>query len=254
MKSLYGDIKEKIEGRPFKIIGLGGIGCPVSLYLSKFLYGLNSSSMIYFIDGDEFELANKERMAFTEIGKKALIKERELAEFFGDRIAYRTIPEYITHANIQNLIRENDIVFLCVDNHKTRKLISEFCEQTSDILLISGGNDGIEDGKTGTFGNVQIYWREKEKNRTNSLTQFHSEIKHPNDVSPGDETAESCAVLVKRIPQLAFTNLAVASAMLNTFFTWASGKLNYEELYLDILNTRTVINCRDVEQEQKIKG
>jgi len=243
---LYGDIKEKIEGRPFKIIGLGGIGCPVSLYLSKFLYGLNSSSMIYLIDGDEFELANKERMAFTEIGKKALIKEKELAEFFGDRVGYRSIPDYVTNTNIQNLINENDIVFLCVDNYKTRKLISEFCERFSDVLLISGGNDGIEDGKTGTFGNVQIYWRENEKNRTNSLTQFHPEIKHPEDVSPSDEKGESCAVLVKRVPQLSFTNLAVASAMLNTFFIWASGKLNYEELYLDILKTKMVVSARDV--------
>ena len=249
MKILYGDIKEKIEGRPVKIIGLGGIGCPVSLYLSKFLYGLNSSSMIYLIDGDEFELANKERMAFTEIGKKALIKEQELAEFFGERVNYRSISDYVTHTNIQNLINENDIVFLCVDNHKTRKLISEFCERFSDVLLISGGNDGIEDGKTGTFGNVQVYWRENDKNRTNSLIQFHPETMDPKDVSPGDEKEESCAVLVKRVPQLAFTNLAVASAMLNTFFIWASGKLNYEELYLDILKAKMVVTAREVNQE-----
>jgi hypothetical protein len=246
MKIMHSDVKDKIEGRPFKIIGLGGIGCPVSLYLSKFLYGLNSSSMIYLIDGDEFELANKERMAFKEIGNKALIKEAELAELFGDRVVYRTIPDYVTRTNIQNLIQKNDIVFLCVDNHKTRKLMSEFCEKIPDILLISGGNDGIEDGKPGTFGNVQIYWRENEKNRTNNLTQFHQEIKHPKDVSPGDETGESCAALINRVPQLAFTNLAVASAMLSTFYIWASGKLNYEELYLDIINAKTVSSSRDV--------
>jgi hypothetical protein len=246
MKDTYDAIRKRIEARPFKIIGLGGIGCPVSLYLSKFLYGLNSLSMIYLIDGDEFELANKERMAFKEIGNKALIREAELAELFGDRVVYRTIPDYVTHTNIQNLVQKNDIVFLCVDNHKTRKLLSEFCENISDILLISGGNDGIQNGKTGTFGNVQIYWRESEKNRTNSLTQFHPEIEHPKDVSPGDETDESCAALINRIPQLAFTNLAVASAMLNIFFTWASGKLNYEELYLDIINAKMSISTRDV--------
>ncbi|KYK22061.1 hypothetical protein AYK24_02730 [Thermoplasmatales archaeon SG8-52-4] len=246
MKDTYDAIRKRIEARPFKIIGLGGIGCPVSLYLSKFLFGLNSSSVIYLIDGDEFELANKERMAFREIGNKASIKEAELAELFGDRVVYRTIPDYVTHNNIQNLVQKNDIVFLCVDNHKTRKLISEFCGQTSDILLISGGNDGIQSGKTGTFGNVQIYWRESGKNRTNSLTQFHPEIEHPKDVSPGDETDESCAVLVKRVPQLAFTNLAVASAMLNTLYTWASGKLHYEELYLDIIKAKMSISTRDV--------
>jgi hypothetical protein len=36
-------------------------------------------------------------------------------------------------------------------------------------------------------------------------------------------------------PQLLFTNLAVASAMLNAFYAWRQGKLQYGEVYLDIL-------------------
>jgi hypothetical protein len=39
-------------------------------------------------------------------------------------------------------------------------------------------------------------------------------------------------------PQLLFMNLTVASAMLNAFYAWRSGRLGYGEVYLDIVEGR----------------
>jgi hypothetical protein len=64
------------------------------------------------------------------------------------------------------------------------------------------------------------------------LTRFHPEIARARDKSPAQM---GCADLAAQsAPQLLFTNMAVASAMLGAFYGWLHGKLNYEEVYLDI--------------------
>ncbi|MFQ6115343.1 MAG: hypothetical protein ACE5NG_14890, partial [bacterium] len=60
--------------------------------------------------------------------------------------------------------------------------------------------------------------------------------------------------LVQKVPQLAFTNLAVASAMLNSLLVWARGKLTYEEVYLDILSAKTVPISRNVKTTKGCKS
>jgi len=231
-----------------KIIGLGGIGDPVAKYMCMYLYGKNIDANLVLVDGDKYESSNKERMAFFKFGSKALVKEMELTKLYGDRVNIRALPLYVNKDNIHDIIREKDLVFLAVDNHKTRKLINDYCKTMRDIVLFSGGNDGVEKDKPGTFGNVQIYWRKKGADKTNNLTAFHPEIVNADDVNPGDNKDVSCTTLINSIPQLAFTNLAVASAMLNLFSSYMNGQLKFEEVYLDVREfkmnaiSRTVVN------------
>jgi hypothetical protein len=56
------------------------------------------------------------------------------------------------------------------------------------------------------------------------------------DLPPEDP---GCDDLQPTLPQLLFTNLAVASALLSSFYAWQHQRLTYEELYLDILTGRT---------------
>jgi hypothetical protein len=58
---------------------------------------------------------------------------------------------------------------------------------------------------------------------------------HPfprRDRAPPDQLG--CAELAQSAPQLVLTNLAVAAAMLNPFYSWLTGQLEYEVLFLDI--------------------
>jgi hypothetical protein len=153
----------------------------------------------------------------------------------------------VTPYNVYRLLGERDIVFLAVDNHATRRSVSNRCRKVHDIVLISGGNDGIEHGRNGTFGNVMIYERVAGRDITHPLTRFHPEIAKPRDKRP-DEIG--CLALAHSSPQLLFTNLAVAAAMLGTFYVWLTGRRHYEELFLDLMSGKMQSVARALRAEK----
>ena len=220
-----------------KVIGLGGIGCIVLEYLAVFLKGLGQPVRLVLIDGDAFKASNTRRMVFHQFGNKAEVKASEVLGWLGTSdVAVASVPEYVTPENVARLIREGDQVFLCVDNHATRKLVSDHCGSLESVVLVSGGNDGVEPPRQrGTYGNVQVYLRKQGRDISASLTRFHPEIANPKGKLP---TELSCVELAQSVPQILFTNLAVASAMLNAYLAWTCGKLNYQEVKLDVLDAR----------------
>ena len=120
-----------------KIIGLGGIGSTLSLFLSRYVnYEKFDTKNITLIDGKRFEERKAERQEFSSLGNKALIKMSELKQRFFN-IVYEAIPVFVTEDNISRIIEEGDVVFVGVDNHKTRKLISDYCGKLNDIILLS---------------------------------------------------------------------------------------------------------------------
>jgi molybdopterin/thiamine biosynthesis adenylyltransferase len=190
----------KLAGRAIKVVGIGGIGSTLVAYLGRFLWSHNAKSLAItmdLIDGDHYELKNKARMSFPtseNFTNKAAAKAIELAHDFGDRLAVRPIPEYVAEGNIAALVGEHDIVFLAVDNFKTRKLVSDHCETLQDIVLFSGGNDGVEAGQDGTLGNVQVYERRDGQNLKNPIITFHPEIQTPADRAPYELSCEELAL------------------------------------------------------------
>ena len=231
-----------IQDRKIKVIGIGGIGSSLVNFLGRFLWVQNVKGLnitLDLIDGDQIELRNKERMDFESIhlsDNKAVAKAIQLAREFGDRLLIRPIPEYISDQNIKGLVQNQDIVFLAVDNFKTRKYVSDYCETLKNVVLFSGGNDGIENGEDGTLGNVQIYERYRGKEKRNPITRFHPEINNPKDKAPFEKSCEELAQ--GSAPQLLFINLAVASTLLNAFYSWLQNRLDYEEAYIDIVAGR----------------
>lgn len=215
-----------------KLIGVGGIGCALAPFLARYLQAekrrTGANARITLVDGDEFEAGNASRQSFETVGNKAKVKATELARSFPD-LSFRAIPEFVTAENLSKLLRPGDVVFLAVDNHATRQMVSRHCEELSDVVLISGGNDF-------TDGNVQVYVRRHDRDITLPLTRFHPEIADPKDKSPAEMSCEELAAAAA--PQLLFMNLSVASVMLNAFYAWRSGRLRYGEVYLDIVEGR----------------
>jgi molybdopterin/thiamine biosynthesis adenylyltransferase len=212
-----------------KAIGIGGIGCALLPFLCRYLQYSGDKARITLIDGDSFERANAARQAFTRLGNKAEVKARELAQEF-ENLSLRAAPEFVTPENVSRLLKEGDIIFLMVDNHASRKLVSGHAATLADVTLISGGNDF-------TDGNVQVYLRRDGRDLTPSLSRYHPEIAQPQDRNPGELSCEE--LMAQGAPQLLFTNLMVASMMLNAFYAFTQERLDYSEVYLDILENLT---------------
>ena len=226
------------DNTAIKLIGLGGVGGITARYLAMFLASMDRAIRLVLIDGDSFEPSNATRMFFSDCGNKAATTRTELLDRFADSSLMLTaVEEYVTPENIHRLIRDGDIVILAVDNDATRKLVSDFCTRhLEEVCLISGGNDGVgQDGSgretRGTYGNCQVYIRRAGRDVTPSLTQYHPEIRDPADKNPSDE---SCTELIESVPQILFTNLAAASAILNAFWLFCCAALHYGELCFDI--------------------
>jgi len=233
-----------------RIIGLGGIGQVVAIYLSLFLNSLNRTARLLLIDGDSYEHANESRMFCGNLGNKAAVMQADLAGRLSPATAVTllAVPEYVTPDNLDRLIPSGrgESVLLCVDNHATRKLVAEYAGQLDDICLVSGGNDGVGPDAAGTIrqgteGNVQIYLRRGGVDCSPTLTKYHPEIAHPADARPDEARPdeEGCAELFASgsTPQILFSNLTAAVAMMNSWY-WlqTTGELDYSELVFD---TRT---------------
>lgn len=219
------------------IIGLGGVGSMLCDNLLRYLNHLDETEVVVnLIDGDHYEARNSERQTFTRLGSKASVKCAEMNYKFNNVICYDH-NEFVTENNIANLIHEDDIVFICVDNHISRKLISDYCQSLQNITVISGGNEY-------TDGNVQLFKREGGMNVTANLTDYHPEINFPEDKSP-DEM--SCEELSKAEPQLLFTNLTVATMMCWMFYSVFNGNdvTKHGEVYFDITSMATSARMRN---------
>lgn len=218
-----------------KVIGSGGVGTQLLPTLSRIL---NFGSVEYefdgaeleVIDGDTFEESNRPRQQFKDRGNKADITVATLENDFPN-VEYRSRPVYITESNIDLLIKEGDLVFSCVDNHATRKLLTKHCEGLDNVTLVSGGNELVD-------GNVQIFRRVDGENYTMPLdNKFHPEILEPDDENPGDndeEKEEGCIEMQESAPQLLVTNFLVAALMLEAFHHFLMDTLDYDETFFDM--------------------
>lgn len=207
------------------VIGLGGVGSILIERLGRFInYSKDLNPSILLVDGDTYEQKNYERQEFNQLGNKAEIKAMELIMKFPS-LKMDYFSAYVNETNAHESIQTGDVVFLCVDNHKTRNIINNYCKELTDVTLISGGND-FEDG------NVQIYIRQGGKDITPDLAAYHPEIANPDDQLPEEM---SCEELAQSDPQLYFANLGVATFMCWSFYNTVV-KNDYErsEVYFDI--------------------
>jgi hypothetical protein len=226
-------------GARLKIIGLGGIGCIVLEFLGRYLKSQRHipGMRLALVDGDSFEPANDQRMCFQTLGNKAEVKAAEAIQTLAPcHLSIVPVNQYVGTENIADLIKPGDHVFLCVDNHPTRRLVSEHCQKLKEVALFSGGNEGVDPPRErGVYGNVQIHIRKHGRDVTAPLTKFHPEIARAEGDLPG---GPNCGELALSTPQILFANLAVASALCSAFFAYATGNLHYGEVKLDILENR----------------
>lgn len=210
-----------------KVIGVGGIGGCLLPDLCRFLnYDHRFEPIeVTLIDGDSYEPKNATRQAFQNMTNKAQDMADRLREEF-PRLNFRVSGVYLTKDNIGQHLRDGDVIFSCVDNHATRKLVSDRCCELDNVVLISGGNDFSD-------GNVQVHARRdgEDLSRPVADPEYHPEIVAPIDENPGEfvPSKDGCQALVESAPQLLFANAAAAQAMKAVFYGHVEGHLYHAE-------------------------
>lgn len=208
-----------------KVIGAGGIGGCLLLPLARWLNFCYTGSELTIIDGDTFEQKNRERQLADRLDNKALTVARRLAsEFPNTRVLAQSV--YVTGDNALDLLHDGDIIMSCVDNHRSRRLISDAVCQLPSVLTISGGNFL-------TDGNVQIHHRSQGEDLTLPVANHnHPEIMEPKDKHPEEM---SCTERYQSEPQLLFMNNSIAAKMLEIVLAYTNGAELPDEVYIDIV-------------------
>ena len=232
-----------VKTEQLNIIGLGGIGSWLFRAVIPIVYGDESRQWrVQLVDGDHYEAKNLSRQFLMPLRwpRTRLRPMRRGRDRFGEaeHVLLTSQSGYVTPLSLPSIIGERSTTLLCVDNHQTRKQVSDFAETLADAILISGGNDS-------TDGNVQVMLRRKGKALTPTLGQWHPEIAEPTDKHPTDV---SCAELAAQGDgQTIAANFFAASLMLNTFYRLqfaAKSKVAENEFYFDILRNGVVGKIR----------
>ena len=119
--------QQKLKQAKVLIVGVGGLGCPIALYLATAGVGC-----LGLIDDDVVSLSNLHRQVLydeADIGQpKAECAAHHLQKKNSD-IELTAYPMRLTKENAETLIRDYDIVVDGCDNHATRYLISDVCHR-----------------------------------------------------------------------------------------------------------------------------
>ncbi len=117
--------QQKLKLAKVLVIGAGGLGCPVLLYLTAAGIG-----KIGILDSDVVDLTNLQRQVLyktEDIGKpKAATAAKRLAQM-NDTIEIEAVNQKLKKENAEAFIKMYDIVVDCTDNFSARYLINDMC-------------------------------------------------------------------------------------------------------------------------------
>jgi adenylyltransferase/sulfurtransferase len=132
--------QKRLESSTVTIVGLGGLGSPVSTYLAAAGVG-----HLGLIDRDTIEPSdlNRQFLCKTEdVGKgKAWVAGERLRELNGE-IEVQAISGAIEGSNCSDLVGESDVVVDCLDNWESRLILNEACVELS-IPLVHGAVEAM---------------------------------------------------------------------------------------------------------------
>jgi thiazole biosynthesis adenylyltransferase ThiF len=125
LKEVGGKGQQKLFDGKVLIIGAGGLGAPVALYLAAAGVGT-----IGIIDADDVDLSNLQRQVihFTaDIGKPKVESAREKMQAINPDVTVVTYKEWVTAANINSIIADYDFIIDGTDNFAAKFLINDAC-------------------------------------------------------------------------------------------------------------------------------
>jgi molybdopterin/thiamine biosynthesis adenylyltransferase/rhodanese-related sulfurtransferase len=117
--------QKKLKAAKVLVIGAGGLGSPVGMYLAAAGVGT-----IGIVDFDVVDATNLQRQILHstgDIGKLKLDSARETLAGINPHIAIETYEERLTSKNALNIFADYDVIVDGTDNFPTRYLVNDAC-------------------------------------------------------------------------------------------------------------------------------
>ncbi len=117
------------------ILGAGGLGSPVALYLAA-----SGVGRITLVDDDQVDLTNLQRQiahTTTRVGKAKVDSAREAMLSLNPQIQVRALQQRADENALLGLVADADVVIDCCDNFATRHAVNRACVAHA-VPLVSG--------------------------------------------------------------------------------------------------------------------
>ena len=116
--------QKKIFSSKVLVVGLGGLGCPLLIYLAN-----SGIGKIGIVDFDTIELSNLNRQilfGINDIGKYKVNQAKKVIKKINKKIKIKCFNEKWSIRNINKICKDYDIICDGTDNFDTRYLINDF--------------------------------------------------------------------------------------------------------------------------------
>ncbi|WP_459167815.1 HesA/MoeB/ThiF family protein [Natronospora cellulosivora (SeqCode)] len=136
LKDIGGTGQQKIKEASVLVVGAGGLGSPVSLYLAAAGVG-----KLGLIDSDVVDLSNLQRQVIhttADLDKPKVESAAETLRSINPHVDVKTYNTYLNKENIMDIIDEYDIIVDGVDNFPTRYLLNDACVMKGKTLVEAG--------------------------------------------------------------------------------------------------------------------
>lgn len=117
--------QEKLTSAKVLIIGLGGLGCPVALYLAAAGVG-----ELVLNDFDQVDWSNLQRQIAhgeLDIGRDKVASAADAVHRLNQKTLIRALSEKLSDETLAAEVERADLVVDCSDNFTTRRLLNKLC-------------------------------------------------------------------------------------------------------------------------------
>ncbi|MEZ0231220.1 MAG: ThiF family adenylyltransferase [Methylophilaceae bacterium] len=123
------------------VVGAGGLGSPVALYLAA-----GGVGRLTICDFDDVDLTNLQRQivhSTKSVGLNKAVSAQQTIQAINPEVVVNTVQEKSTEASLTKLVESADVVIDCSDNFATRYALNRICV-TLRKPLVSGAAIGFE--------------------------------------------------------------------------------------------------------------
>ena len=230
--------------KEFVFLGLGG-GWRTAFDMAVFTSYFMPEARLILVDGGTYDSRQLDHEHFLRTGNKAVVQaeflNRECPEVNVDAVSkYVGTEDDALSVAVDGVVTEGSVVFVLVDNNRTRRLVCDHADTLNDVTVLCGGtnNDQLR---------TNIHIRRGGVDLTTPLPEYLSSVADPTDQAPFEIERENCTDrLGERERFHPFTMLATSTMLCNAFYeVWrreSDGTLHqfpYDQMWFDIRTGRS---------------